>query len=148
MNMKGSQENMIADEMIMNRIYVLRGKKVMIDEDLALLYKIGAVKIRTLINKNTDRFPDDFMFPLNREDYQSLKRQDSTVKRHLSTDDFPLAFTEQGLAMLAGLVKTARSVTVNIRIIRIFTLIRQVLPDYPELSREMAKFNSNLICRK
>ena len=148
MNSKGSQENMIADEMIMNRIYVLRGMKVMIDEDLALLYKVGSAKIKTLIGKNSDRFPEDFMFPLNKEDYQSLRCQDSTVKRNSVTDNFPLAFTEQGLAMLSGLVKGSRSIAVNIRIIRIFTLIRQHLPDYPELSRELAKIYSSSNCRK
>jgi len=148
MNSKGSQQNMIADEMIMNRIYVLRGMKVMIDEDLALLYKVGSVKIKTLISKNSDRFPEDFMFPLNKDEYKSLRCQDSSVKRSSLTDDFPLAFTEQGLAMLSGLVKGSRSVAVNIRIIRIFTMIRQYMPDYPELSRELAKLYSSSNCRK
>jgi hypothetical protein len=148
MNNKGSQAGMITDEMIMNRIYVLRGRKVMIDEDLALLYKAGILRIRTLIVKHADRFPEDFMFKLNQEDFTSLKLQDTSVKRKAPDKGFPLALTEQGLAMLSGLVKGSRPIAVNIRIIRIFTLIRQVLPDYPELSRELARFNSNIICHK
>lgn len=143
MNSKGSQEEMIADEMIMNRIYVLRGMKVMIDEDLALLYKVALARIKTLISKNSDRFPEDFMFPLNKEDYQSLKYQDPGVARSELEEGLQLAFTEQGLAMLSGMMTGRRPVAINIRIIRMFTLIRQVLPDYPELSRELAK-----LCRQ
>lgn len=148
MNSKGSKQNVIADEMIMNRIYVLRGMKVMIDDDLASLYKVGAIRIRSILGKYPDRFPDDFMFLLNQKDYQSLCRQDSTVARPVERDGLPVAFTEQGLAMLAGLVKGGRSVEVNIRIIRIFTLIRQVSPDYPELSRELARIQNNRSCGK
>jgi len=147
MNSKGSKQDVIADEMIMNRIYVLRGTKVMIDEDLALLYKVGAVRIRALLGKNTERFPEDFMFPLSLKDYQALCRQDS-LSRPEMPEEFPVALTEKGLAMLAGLVKGGRSIEVNIRIIRIFALIRQVLPDDLDLSRAMAALQGNKSCRK
>lgn len=132
MENRGAQRNTVTDGMIINRIYVLRGRKVMIDVDLAELYQLELGKLKTLITKNTARFPGDFMFQMSREDYQSLKAQDLTVKRDSVIDYFPIAFTELGLAMLAGLLKTERSVDVNLKIIRIFTMIRQVLPDYPE----------------
>lgn len=133
MNLKRSKVDMIEDEMIMNKIYILRGKKVMIDEDLAILYNSGSAKLKNIIRRNTLCFPDDFMFKLNHLDFESLKMQNSTILRPYPDTEFPLAFTEQGLAMLFGLVKGARSIAINIRIIRIFTLIRRVLPDAPEL---------------
>ncbi|WP_158799633.1 ORF6N domain-containing protein [Pedobacter sp. L105] len=94
MNSRESQKNTVTDEMIMNRIYVLRGQKVMIDIDLAVLYQIDVAKMRMLTGKKTGRFPDDFMFRLNLEDYDSLKRQDSTVNRNTLLTDFPFAFTD------------------------------------------------------
>ena len=137
----GAQRNTVTDGMIINRIYVLRGQKVMIDADLAELYQLETTKLKTLITKNTERFPPDFMFEMSREDYQSLKAQDSTVIRKPLVKYFPNAFTEQGLAMLSGLLKTGRSVDVNLKIIRIFSMIRQVLPDYPESCKENGNLN-------
>jgi len=148
MNDNKSLNHAIADELIMNRIYVLRGKKVMIDEDLALLYHVDVAKIRVLLRKHPERFPEDFQFTLNPQEHGSLQLQDSTVSRVLQNEEFPIALTEQGLSMLSGMIKSDRSVAVNVRIIRIFTLIRQVLPDYPELSKEFAKFSTNMICHK
>jgi len=139
MSKKGSKDMMIAEGMIMDRIYVLRGKKVMIDEDLASLYHWEADRLKALLAKNKMRFPDDFMFKLNSDDYKLLKSQDKDVDSRQFNGDYPLALTERGLAMLAGLVKTNRPVAVHICIIRMFTQLRDLLPDYPELSRELKK---------
>lgn len=129
MNSKGSKENRIADETIMNRIYVLRGTKVMIDEDLAMLYHVKLEKIRSLLSSNARRFPKGFFFILSKDDYHSLCCQDRSVHRPEVLEEFPIALTEKGVLTLAGLVEGSRSVAVNARIRRIFTLIRQVLPD-------------------
>jgi len=145
MENKEIQEDRVTDEMIMNRIYVLRGQKVMIDTDLARLYLIGNHKIRTILKKNSGRFPDDFMFSLNSEDELSLIRQDSELKHKSRRRASPIAFTEQGLSMLSGLLKSKQAIAVNIRIIRIFSLIRQILPDFPELYREMEQFKNSLL---
>jgi len=145
MNTNRAVENVVTDEMIMNHIYVLRGQKVMIDTDLATLYQIETRRIRMLAARNSARFPQDFMFQLRLEDYNSLKKQDTAVKRRALLSNFPIAFTEQGLAMLAGLLKSERSIMVNVRIIRIFTTIRQLLPDYPELSRMLEQFKGSLM---
>ena len=145
MNNNEAVANVVTDEMIMNHIYVLRGHKVMIDTDLAALYQIETRKVRALAINNSLRFPHDFMFQLRLEDYYSLQQQDSTIKRKASVRNLPVAFTEQGLAMLAGLLKTERSILVNVRIIRIFTTIRQLLPDYPELSRMIEQYKNGLI---
>lgn len=148
MNINGSDENLVTDQMIMNRIYVIRGKKVMIDADLASLYQMETRRLRALMSKNSGRFPGDFMFQLGLEDFYSLKQQDRSIIRKATAKSLPVAFTEQGLSMLAGLLKSDRSIVVNIRIIRIFTMIRQILPDYSELSKIMDEFRNNLICNK
>jgi hypothetical protein len=142
MNMNGAVEDVVTDEMIMNHIYVLRGHKVMIDADLASLYQIETGRLRGLAVKNPDRFPHDFMFHLRLDDFEALRKQDSTVKRR-KLRHFPVAFTEQGLSMLAGMLKSNRSVVVNVRIIRIFSTIRQLIPDYPEVSRLIEQFKDD-----
>jgi hypothetical protein len=145
MNNMGAVEGVVTDEMIMNHIYVLRGHKVMIDADLASLYQMETRRLRALAEKHAHRFPNDFMFRLRLEDYQLLKQQDPDTRRKDALKTLPVAFTEQGLAMLAGLLKTEHSISVNVRIIRIFTLIRQLLPDYPELSRMIEQFKVGLV---
>lgn len=145
MNNNKAVANVVTDQMIMNHIYVLRGHKVMIDTDLAALYQMETKRLRAIAKKNSDCFPFDFMFQLRPEDYHSLKNQDTSVKRRATVNHLPVAFTEQGLSMLAGLLKSERSINVNVRIIRIFTTIRQLLPDYPELSRMIDQFKSGLI---
>lgn len=145
MQHKDRKEDGVTDEMIMNHIYVLRGQKVMIDLDLAKLYRLGTSKIRTILDRNTTRFPADFMFRVSEEDELSLIRQDSGIKRNPGLSVYPIAFTEQGLAMLSGLLNSKQAIAVNIRIIRIFTLIRQIVPDFPELYREMEQFKNSLL---
>ncbi|RAJ22179.1 ORF6N domain-containing protein [Pedobacter cryoconitis] len=145
MQHKDRKEDGVTDEMIMNHIYVLRGQKVMIDLDLVKLYQLENSGVRTIVNRNTSRFPADFMFKLNEEDELSLVRQDSEISAGHRIMVTPIAFTEQGLAMLAGLMKSKRAIAVSIRIIRIFTLIRQIVPDFPELYREMEQFKNNLL---
>jgi hypothetical protein len=140
MSTKALQGDTVGDEMIMNRIYVLRGKKVMIDEDLCRLYRVGHTRIKKLVGRYPACFPLDFMFQLSKEEFVSLASQDQTVKRKESTGDYPLAFTEQGLSMLAGMIRSSRTVMINIRIIRIFSMIRHVVLDYPELNNDLGKF--------
>lgn len=145
MQHKDRKEDVVTDEMIMNHIYVLRGQKVMIDLDLAKLYQLENGKVRTIVSRNTTRFPADFMFKVSEEDELSLIGQDSEIKRNPGLRACPIAFTEQGLGMLAGLLNSERTIAVNIRIIRIFTLIRQIVPDFPELYREMEQFKNSLL---
>lgn len=144
MNSSGADYNEVTDQMIMDRIYVLRGQKVMIDADLALLYQIETRKLRIVARKCPERFPADFMFQLSPAEIHSLQKQDMRVFRKVINKSPTLAFTEQGLAMLSGLVKSERSIVVNIRIIRIFNLIRQILPDYPELSKMLDDYRQKL----
>lgn len=118
--------DLIPDELIVNKIMEFRGVKVMIDSDLAHLYGVETKVLNQAVKRNLKRFPDDFMFQLNEEEYDNLKSHFVTSswggRRKL-----PFVFTEQGVAMLSSVLSSDRAIEVNIRIIRIFTRLRMLL---------------------
>ena len=122
----------IPDEIVMNKIYLIRGQKVMLDLHLAELYQVDTKRLNQQVKRNIKRFPSDFMFQLSEKEFEILKSQIVTSswggKRKL-----PLVFTEQGVAMLSGVLNSDRAISVNIQIMRIFTRIRQALMDNTEL---------------
>ena len=120
-----SQEMIIPDEVINNRIYLIRGHKIMIDKDLADLYKIETKQLKRQVRRNMERFPEDFMFELSKTEYEILRSQIGTIKQGEHSKYVPMAFTEQGVAMLSSVVNSAEAIRVNIQIIRVFTKIRQ-----------------------
>lgn len=123
----------VPDEVIMNNIYYLRGQKVMLDNDLAELYKIETKQLKRQVRRNIDRFPEDFMFELTQNEYESLRSQIGTLKRGEHSKFLPMVFTEQGVAMLSSVLNSKTAINVNIQIMRIFTRIRQILMDNTEL---------------
>lgn len=100
----------VPDEIIMNQIYYIRGQKVMIDEDLAKLYQVENKQLKRQVRRNTDRFPDDFMFELSQEEYDSLRSQFGTLKRGEHSKYLPMVFTEQGVAMLSSVLNSKRAI--------------------------------------
>ncbi|MBC8053471.1 MAG: ORF6N domain-containing protein [Sphingobacteriaceae bacterium] len=134
----------IPDEIIMNQIYYVRGQKVMTDADLAELYQVETKQLKRQVRRNEDRFPEDFMFELSQEEYQSLRSQNGTLKQGAHAKYLPMVFTEQGVAMLSSVLNSARAIKVNIQIIRIFTRIRQMLADNTELRLEVEKIKKKL----
>ncbi len=113
---------------IENMIYVVRGQKVMLDSDLAELYEVETKVLNQAVRRNLDRFPKDFMFQLTSEEYQALKSQFVTSKLGRGgKQKLPLVFTENGLAMLSGVLSSSRAVQVNVAIMRIFTRLRSFL---------------------
>lgn len=121
------------DEVLMNKIYFIRGHKVMLDSDLAELYAVENKQLKRQVNRNIDRFPSDFMFELTKIEYDALRSQTGTLKRGEHSKYLPYAFTEQGVAMLSSVLNSKQAVQVNIRIMRIFTQLRQMLFDNTEL---------------
>lgn len=119
-------ELMLPDEAVISKIYLIRGQKVMLDEDLAELYQIETKRLKEAVRRNKDRFPSDFMFELSRDEFESLRSQIATSKRG-GTRYVPMAFTEQGVAMLSSVLNSAVAIQVNIQIIRIFTKMREML---------------------
>ena len=124
----------LPEERIVNKIYVLRGKKVMLDRDLARLYEVPTMVLNQSVKRNIKRFPADFMFQLSLEEMQIWKSQIVISKGDLKgLRKLPCAFTEQGVAMLSTVLKSDRAIMVNIQIIRTFTRIRQFLFNHKSL---------------
>lgn len=113
-------------EEIRSRIHTIRGKQVMLDKDLAELYGVEVKRLNEAVKRNIERFPDDFMFQLKQEEWEILKSQFATSSWG-GTRKLPFAFTEQGVAMLSGVLRSPIAVEVNIRIMRTFVAVRQYL---------------------
>lgn len=130
----------IPDELIMNQIYYLRGQKVMIDRDLAILYGVETKQLKRQVTRNIERFPEDFMFEMNKDEFENWRSQFGTSNSDkMGLRYAPFCFTEQGLAMLSSILNSPQAISVNIQIIRIFTRIRQMLLDNTDLRLEIEK---------
>lgn len=120
---------------IQNKIHDLRGQKVILDFDLALLYRIENKVLKQAVRRNILRFPEDFMFEITKEEFVSLRSQFVTLKTGRGTHSkyLPFAFTEQGVAMLSSVLNSEKAIAVNIAIIRAFVTFRQFNLTYAEL---------------
>jgi len=129
-------DTVIPIERITSKIYLIRGIKVMMDRDLAELYRVETKVLKQAVRRNIDRFPDDFMFELTRDEFDNLRSQFVTSSwggaRYL-----PMAFTEQGVAMLSSVLNSKRAIQVNIQIMRAFTKLRQMLSTHEELKKKI-----------
>lgn len=138
--MRGVENSIIiVDEVVMNKIYIVRGQKVMLDSDLAELYQIETKNLKRQVKRNIERFPEDFMIELTAKEADSLRCQIGTLKRGEHIKYLPYAFTEQGVAMLSSVLSSPKAIQVNIQIIRIFTRIRQMLIDNTEIRLAIEK---------
>jgi len=121
---KQALQALVAEQKILNQIYVIRKQKVMLDEDLAKMYQVETKRLNEQVKRNLKRFPKDFMFILTQKEFDNLKSQNATSswggRRKL-----PNAFTEQGVAMLSSVLNSDIAIDVNIRIIRVFTKLRE-----------------------
>ena len=106
----------------------------MFDRDLAALYGVTTGNLNKAVKRNIERFPEDFMFPLTREEYTALRFHFGSLKRGVHSKYLPLVFTEQGIAMLSGVLKSKRAVRVNIAIMRAFVKLREMLSTHKELA--------------
>ena len=136
-------------QVIQSKIYEIRGQKVMLDRDLAELYQVTTGNLNKAVKRNIKRFPPDFMFQLTEDEWQVLRFQNGIIKkgRGEHTKYLPYAFTEQGLAMLSGLLNSDIAIQVNINIMRAFVAVRQMIALPPsdkltELQNEVAELKS------
>jgi hypothetical protein len=134
----------IPDEVITSKIYLIRGLKVMIDKDLAVLYGVTTGNLNKAVKRNFDRFPEDFMFQITVEEYDSLKFQIGILKRGEHSKYLPYAFTEQGVAMLSSVLNSKQAIMVNIQIIRIFTRMRQMLLTHKDILLKLEKLEKEV----
>jgi len=125
-------------QIIQNKIYEIRGLKVILDKDLAAMYEVTTANLNKAVKRNADRFPEDFMFKLTNEEL-FLIFQNGTSSWG-GTRKLPYAFTEHGVAMLAGLLKSTKAIEVNILIVRAFIALRQYALGYAELNQKLEIF--------
>jgi hypothetical protein len=123
-------------ERIEKAILLIRGEKVILDKDLATLYEVSTSVLNKAVTRNIDRFPPDFMFQLTRKEFSELKFHFG-ISSWGGTRKLPRAFTEQGVAMLSGVLKSKRAVRVNIEIMRAFVKLRRMLASNDELARKL-----------
>jgi ORF6N domain len=126
----------IPSELIENKIYLIRGQKVMLDMDLALLYGVETGYLNRQVRHNIERFPEDFMFQLSKEEREILKCR-FCISSWGGRRSLPLAFTEQGVAMLSSVLHSTRAIHVNIQIMRTFTKLRRLLASHESLRRKI-----------
>ncbi|MEO8414512.1 MAG: ORF6N domain-containing protein [Ginsengibacter sp.] len=133
-----------ADEKIIKKIYVIREQKVMLDFDLSALYEVETNYLKRQVRRNIDRFPEDFLFELTPEEYSSLRSQFGTLKRGEHSKYKPFAFTEQGLAMLSGIINSGKAIAMNIAIMRAFVAVRKYIFNYETLSKKIEELGQHI----
>jgi hypothetical protein len=127
------------EEILQSKIYIIRGQKVMIDEDLADLYGVTTKILNQAVKRNIQRFPIDFMFQLIRGEEKNLRLQSvtSSLSNYGGRRYMPYAFTEQGIAMLSSVLKSERAIMINIQIMRMFARLRELLSTHKELKEKI-----------
>lgn len=134
---------LVAEQKILNKIYAIRGEKVMIDKDLADMYGVETKYLKRQVKRNLARFPKDFMFELTKKEFENLRSQIGTSSwggpRYT-----PMAFTEQGVAMLSSILNSKTAIEVNIRIIRVFTKLREHTLTNKEILIQLGKLEKEV----
>ena len=129
--------DLIPQVLIERKIFLIRGRRVMLDRDLAELYGVETRDLNKAVKRNIDRFPEDFMFQLTNEEFVNLKFHFGTSSWG-GTRKLPYAFTENGVAMLSSVLNSKLAIHVNIQIMRTFTRLREILLTHKDLARKLA----------
>ena len=144
---------------IQNRIYEIRGERVMLDRDLAALYDVDVKALNQAVKRNIKRFPEDFMFQLTKEEFEELRFQIETTESKNSSRSqivtlktgrgsnikyLPYAFTEQGVAMLSGILNSDKAINMNIAIMRAFVAVRRILIEGNDLKLQLQAIKDHL----
>jgi phage regulator Rha-like protein len=140
---KADDRSLIPDESIANRIILLRGKKVMIDHDIARLYGVETRRINEQVKRNMARFPEAFMFQLTKEEFENL-RSHFAISSWGGRRSLPFAFTEHGILMLANVIKSERAIKVSIRLIEVFVKIREFFLSRRDIEIRLEKAEGSL----
>ena len=141
-----SDSIIITDEKIIQKIYIVRGVKVMIDRDLAELYQVETRTLNQAVKRNEKRFPKDFMFQMTEKELQEWKSQIQEIQKDkMGLRRPPYVFTEQGVAMLSSILNSDVAIEVNIQIIRIFSRIREIVSTNNEILLKLEKVENKLL---
>ena len=134
-------DELVVQGEISSHIFTLRGKQVMLDRDLAELYQVKAIRLREQVKRNSKRFPDDFMFQLTEEEVKIMVSQNAIPSKQHLGGSLPYVFTEQGIYMLATVLKSDVAIDVNIAIMRTFTKLREFSKHYNALAKQLIEID-------
>jgi phage regulator Rha-like protein len=141
----GKGEIAVSEEIIMSKIYFIRGNKVMIDRDLAELYGVETKVLKQTVRRNKDRFPSDFMFEMSAEELQNWRSQFVTsISDKMGLRYPPFCFTEHGVLMLASVLYSKRAIQINIQIVRVFIKMREILMEHKEILQQLENIQNDL----
>ena len=136
----------VPDEIIISKIYLIRGMKVMIDRDLAELYGVETKRLKEAVRRNLMRFPEDFMFEMTKEELAEWMMENELSKETKQGLRYvPFCFTEQGVIMLSCVLNSERAIEVNIRVIRIFTKLREMLLTHKDIQLKLEQLEKQLM---
>lgn len=143
--MIGTEYSLVPIETIAHKILVVRGQRVILDADLARLYGVSTKRLNQQVNRNLERFPEDFMFQLADAEADSLRLQNATSKTGRGGRRYrPYAFTEHGALMAASVLNSPRAVEVSVYVVRAFVRMREILATHAELSHKLAELESRV----
>ncbi len=132
------------DEIIVSKIYTVRGQKIMLDKDLAEMYGVETKHLKRQVKRNMERFPEEFMFELTAKEFENLRSQNGTTSwggsRYL-----PFAFTEHGVLMLSGVLNSPTAIQINIKIIKVFTKLREMLLNNKDMILKFEQLDKKII---
>jgi hypothetical protein len=135
-------DDLVPSEVIQSKVHLIRKEKVLLDKDLAQMYDVETRVLKQAVRRNIDRFPEDFMFELNDKEFERLKSQ-IDGKSWGGTRYAPMAFTEQGVAMLSSVLKSKQAIEVNIQIMRVFVKMRKWSENYADLLKKIEQLEEH-----
>ncbi len=139
-----SDKMIIPDEVVISKIYEIRGQKVMLDRDLAELYDVKAIRLREQVKRNIEKFPEHFMFQLTEEETDAMVSQNAIPSKQHLGGSLPLVFTEHGLLQLANVLTSGRATQMSIQIIEIFVKMREMILTHKDLLMEMEEIRKKV----
>jgi len=134
----------VPDEIIINKIYFIRGHKVMLDSDIAELYGVETKRLKEQVNRNIKRFPGHFMFELSQEENERLRSHFATLKQGAHSKYLPYAFTEHGVLMLSNILKSGRAIEMSIKIIDVFVKLREMLITHKDILLKLEQIEKKI----
>ena len=140
-----ASEITIAPEIVEEKIFLVRGHKVMLDRDLAELYGVETRVLNQAVSRNKERFPEDFAFQLTREEIVRVSQSVIPSAMPLKFSNNVQVFTEQGVAMLSGVLRSAQAIQVNIAIMRVFVKLRKILSSHKDLARKLRELERHVV---
>lgn len=137
-------KEIIPKELILSKIYMVRGQRVMLDKDLAELYDVKAIRLREQVKRNEDRFPENFMFQLTEEETEDMVSQNAIPSKQHLGGALPYVFTEHGVLQLANVLRSGRAVQMSIKIIDVFVQMRELFLTHKDILSELEKIRSEV----